>query len=270
MTTDVEIICIGNELLIGKIENTNANWLVNQITALSANVKRITVIQDIVDEIANCIQEVGSRKPKFIITTGGLGPTFDDKTLQSLAKALNQKLVVNPEALEFVKQRTIQYYKKRGLPPEDDIMTPPRVKMAMLPEKTDFVINPIGTAPAVRAKIGESVLFTLPGVPMEMKAIFIDTIMPMIKQAVGSDIFCQLSIFADMGESCLAPLIETVMRDNGGIYVKSHPLNVEGKPQVELHLTITAYKEHQPAETLKKAAEQLGKLIVDCGGKVHF
>lgn len=68
------------KLLIVKILNTNAQWLSEQSTSLGITVKRITVIADNVDEIANEIQETLRRKPKFIITTGGLGPTFDDKT----------------------------------------------------------------------------------------------------------------------------------------------------------------------------------------------
>ena len=86
MSVEIEIICIGNELLIGKIENTNAYWLTKQITILGANVTRITVIRDIVEEISSCLLEAKARSHNFIITTGGLGPTFDDKTFQGIAK----------------------------------------------------------------------------------------------------------------------------------------------------------------------------------------
>src|SRR5208337_2441707 len=109
MTVELEIICVGNELLIGKVINTNAYWLGKQATNLGVNVKRITVVPDIVDEIANVIREVMERKPQFIITTGGLGPTFDDKTLESIAKALNRKLEVNQKALAMVKEKCEEY-----------------------------------------------------------------------------------------------------------------------------------------------------------------
>ena len=104
MTIDLEIICVGNELLIGKVKDTNAHYLAKQATQLGANVKRLTVIQDVVEEIAKTINEAVARKPQFIVVTGGLGPTFDDKTLQGLAKTLNRKLEVNPKALAVVKQ----------------------------------------------------------------------------------------------------------------------------------------------------------------------
>jgi molybdenum cofactor synthesis domain-containing protein len=81
-TKDMEIICIGNELLIGKIANTNAQWISRQATLLGINVKRITVVSDELEEISEAIREALKRRTRFIITTGGLGPTFDDKTLQ--------------------------------------------------------------------------------------------------------------------------------------------------------------------------------------------
>jgi molybdenum cofactor synthesis domain-containing protein len=268
MTVDIEIICIGNELLIGKVKDTNAHYLAKQITQLGANVKRITVIRDIIEEIAKTINDAIARKPQFIITTGGLGPTFDDKTLQGIAKALNRKLSVNPKALEVVKQRTQKYLEKRGLPPEFE-MTPPRVKMATLPEGTEVVNNPLGTAPSVRVDVSGTVLFALPGVPVEVEGIFEETILPLIKNAVGNCVFSEKSLFADnIFESRLAPLIDKVMSDNLGIYIKSHPMRFENKPHIELHLTITASQESLPNEKLAKAVCALAVLIKAAGGKV--
>jgi len=102
MTVDVEIICIGNELLIGKIMNTNSHWLATKATNLGANVQRITVIQDNLSEIAAAINEAKARKPTFIITTGGLGPTSDDITKQTLAEYFNTRLVMNFEVLKMI------------------------------------------------------------------------------------------------------------------------------------------------------------------------
>jgi len=270
MTINIEIVCIGNELLIGKIKDTNAHYLAKQATQLGVNVKRVTVIQDTIEEISNCICEAIARKPQFIVTTGGLGPTFDDKTLQGIAKALNRKLEVNSKALRMVKQKCIEYAKKRELPTEIE-MTPPRVKMATLPEKTEVINNPVGTAPGVRIDEQGTVLFALPGVPLEMQAIFNKTITPQLKQAVGSSVFCEKSIFADnIMESRLAPLIDEVMSNNAGVYIKSHPMRTENRPKVELHLTIIAGQEKKPAEKLFKTAKQLEDLIVANGGVVNF
>lgn len=267
MTVDVEIICIGNELLIGKIMNTNAHWLATQTTNLGANVQRITVIQDNLMEIASAINEAKARKPTFIITTGGLGPTFDDMTLQGVAIALGSKLEVNPSALEMVKQRCIEYAKKRGLPTDIEL-TPPRIKMAKFPEKTQPITNPIGTAPGLRVETDGAFLFVLPGVPAEMEAIFTQTIAPLIKQLVGKWVFCQKSIMVKgIIESSLAPLIDQVMAKNEGVYIKSHAaMGTKSNPFTELHMTMRT-NEPNPQEKLAKAAKEIAELIETNGGK---
>ena len=270
MTVDLEIICIGNELLIGKVKDTNAHYLAKQITKLGANVKRVTVIQDTIQEISSSVCEAIARKPQIIVTTGGLGPTFDDKTLQGIAKAINRKLEINSEALEMVRQKCLEYAKKRQLSTEIEL-TPPRIKMATLPQKTEVVNNPVGTAPGIRVEVLGTVLFALPGVPVEMEAMFNETIAPLIKQSAGSSVFCEKSIFANnIMESRLAPLIDKVMSDNEDVYVKSHPMRAESKPHVELHLTIVASQEQKPSEKLAKAAKELASLIEAEGGSLIF
>ncbi len=264
---DLEIICVGNELLIGKTLNSNAHWLAKQATQVAVNIKRITVVQDTIEEIANIICESLLRKPKYIIITGGLGPTFDDKTLEGVAKALNRRLEVNQKALEMVKEKYAQYARARNLPVGD--MSPARVKMAILPEKTAPIRNPIGTAPGVRVDLNESVLFALPGVPSEMEAIFTESIAPLLKHAVGDRVFCENSLFVDnMMESQLAPLIDKVMCKNLGVYIKSHPLGEENSPHIEIHLTVRARNKEKPVEKIMKAIGQLSSLIKANGGKV--
>jgi len=266
MTVDLEIICVGNELLIGKTLNTNAFWMGKQATTLGANVKRITVVQDIVEEIAKVIREAVKRNPQFIVTSGGLGPTFDDKTLEGVATAFNCKLEVNQKALAMVKEKYIEYTKKRNLPQGE--MTLARVKMATLPEKTEPIQNPVGTAPAVRLDLNGTVLFALPGVPSEMEAIFTQTIEPLLKEAVGDRLFCEKSMFLkDIMESQLAPLIDVVMAANVGVYIKSHPLGAENKPHIEIHLTTAGKHEDKPEEMLTKAMRQLASLVEENGGK---
>lgn len=269
MNVNIEIICIGNELLIGKIPNTNAYWLAKQVTQLGANVKRVTVVQDIVEEMASCIREAIARKPQFIITTGGLGPTFDDKTLQGIAKAIDRKLEVNPTALAMVKKRTIEYAKKRQMTTEIEL-TPPRVKMATLPEKTKPLTNPIGSAPGVRVDLATTTIFILPGVPSEMEAIFTEAIAPELKEAVGGNMFCERSIFVqNIMESRLAPLIDQVMSDNEAVYIKSHPVLSEIKSHTEVHLTMTALPEQEPEKKLLRAATQLCRLIEQNSGRAQ-
>jgi nicotinamide-nucleotide amidase len=266
MSADMEIICVGNELLIGKTVNTNAQWIGKQATATGITVKRVTVVADEVNEIANAIREALQRKTHFTIVTGGLGPTFDDKTLEGIAKALNRNLAVNTTALRMVRERYETYAKEKGT--ETVELTPPRIKMATLPEKAEPVPNPVGTAPGVRVELKQTILIALPGVPSEMKAIFNETVAPLLGQASGKIVFYERSIYVDgVMESSLAPLVARVMRDNLGVYVKSHPKGRESKPHIEIHVSTTSKDAKKAEAKLERAIMQLSDMVGKIGGR---
>jgi len=268
MNTQIEIICVGNELLIGKTLNTNAQWLGKRATSLGMQVKRINVIGDNVDEIASTTQESLQRKPRFIIITGGLGPTFDDKTLEGIAESLNRKLEINKKALTMVRKKYETYAAENKT--EKIELTPPRVKMATLPEKSEPLANPVGTAPGVLITLGETDLIALPGVPQEMEAIFEESVAPMIKKETGRNVFLEKSIYTDgIMESALAPLVDQTMQGNPSVYIKSHPKGREKTPHLELHFSTSA-KDSTTAKTcIKKAIAQLSQLIAKNGGKIR-
>ena len=196
-----------------------------------------------------------------------MGPTFDDKTLAGIAKALNRQLTVNTKALKMVKEKYQNYAKEKAAATVE--LTPPRTKMATLPEKAEPIPNPVGTAPGVRITLENTTLIVLPGVPSEMKAIFNESVAPLLKQATGKNAFYEKSIYADnIMESSLAPLIDKVMQDNHGVYVKSHPKGREGRPHMEIHLSTTADDAEEAEEKLRKAVVQLSGLVVEVGGSI--
>jgi nicotinamide-nucleotide amidase len=267
MIASMEIVCVGNELLIGKTLNTNAQWMAKQATVMGLTVNRITVVADDVTEIATAIRETVTRKPRFVITTGGLGPTFDDKTLEGVAEALNRKLAVNTEALKMVKEKYAAYARDKGAKKGE--LTPPRIKMATLPEKTVPIPNPVGTAPGVQADLKDTVLIALPGVPSEMKAIFNESVVPLLMRASGKSAFYERSVYVDgIMESSLAPLIDKVMQDNSGVYVKSHPKGRENRPHIEIHVSIRVDDAGKAEEKLGRVMAQISGLVVDAGGRV--
>jgi molybdenum cofactor synthesis domain-containing protein len=265
----MEIVCVGNELLIGKTLNTNAHWLARRATSLGMMVNRITVVGDDVDEIAKVICEALKRKPRFIITTGGLGPTFDDKTLEGIAKALNLKLEVNEKALKMVGKKYEAYVKTGRM--EKVELTPPRVKMAKLPESAEPLPNSVGTAPGVMMKVKGTFLIALPGVPSEMEAIFDESVAPLLKKEAGKVAFFETSIYADnIMESTLAPLIDQTMHDSPYVYIKSHPKGEEKKPHLEIHFSTTAKDSKTAKDRLGKAIIQLSELVRKNNGKIKF
>jgi nicotinamide-nucleotide amidase len=142
--------------------------------------------------------------------------------------------------------------------------------MATLPENAAPIPNPVGTAPGVRAALKQTTLIALPGVPSEMKAIFHETAAPLLKKASGKNVFYgKKNIYVDcVMESSLAPLIDKVMQDNRGVYVKSHPKGREDMPHMEVHLSTTTDDSEVAEERLRRAVVQLSGLVGEIGGKV--
>jgi len=247
--------------------NSNAQWLARRITSLGLSVRRITVVGDDVDEISVAVLEAIQRKPCFIITTGGLGPTFDDKTLDGIAKALGRKLREDEKALEMIKGKYQRYVDEGRI--EKFELTPPRIKMAKIPEGAETFYNPVGTAPGVLARHEDVNLVMLPGVPEEMKAIFDGSVEPLLRRIAGNVTFFEASIQVKrIPESDIAPIIDRVMRDNPYVYIKSHP-RVGGKvPHLELHLSTTSRNPEEARRRVSGALIQISELIQQKGGDV--
>jgi len=267
MACSIEIICVGTELLIGKTLNTNAYWLSKRITSLGGKVARITVVSDDVSEIASSVKEAVRRKPRFLITVGGLGPTFDDKTLEGVAKALRCKLEIDDEALKMVTEKYHVYVEEGRM--EKAELTPPRVKMAKLPEGAKPLPNPVGTAPGVIIECEGTTLVALPGVPPEMMAIFEESVASILRQAAGDVTFFETSIdVTGVVESEMAPIIDRVMHDNPYVYIKSHPKGGEGISKIEFHLSTTAENSNIARKYISKTLVQLSGMVLKKGGKI--
>jgi len=264
---NVEILCVGNELLIGKTLNTNAHWLAKRVTSLGLNVKRVTEVGDNLDDISSAVKEAVQRKPCFVIITGGLGPTFDDMTLEGVAKGLGRMLEDNKEALDMVKKKYKQYIDEGRI--EKFEMTPHRTKMARLPKDATALVNPVGTAPGVLVEEGDVKLIMLPGVPSEMMAIFDGSVEPLLKQVSGDMMFFEASLdVREMPESQLAPMIDEVMRDNPYVYIKSHPQASEKVPHLEIHLSTTSDDPKAARQRIGRVVIQISEMIQEKGGKV--
>ena len=166
-----EIITIGNELLDGSQVDLNATYLGSRLTSLGAEVVRVTSVPDSVDQI----EEVTARamdRAEVVITTGGLGVTADDRTKQAVARLLGRKLVLDEDVLERVRA----WYESRNR-----TMPEAGVAMAMLPEGGRPIDNQRGTAPGLLFEKGEGLLFVLPGVPAELRAMFDNYVSPFLE-----------------------------------------------------------------------------------------
>jgi molybdenum cofactor synthesis domain-containing protein len=268
MSILTEIICVGNELLIGKTLNTNAQWLAKRVTTLGLKVHRIVTVDDDINEITSSIKESIERENDLIVTIGGLGPTFDDKTLKGVAKAIGRKLEIHKEALSMVKEKYSEYLKEGRI--ETAELTSYRLKMARLPEGAEALINPVGTAPGVLIKYKNAILIALPGIPSEMKAIFEYSVAPIFRRLTSNVTFFATSLHVrGIVESEIAPLIEKVMKDNPQVYIKSHPKDAERILGIELHASTTAKESYEAKNRISKALIQISQLIQERGGNVR-
>ncbi len=150
---DAMVICVGDELLTGDIEDRNSAWLARQLFDLGTDLKKITVIPDIADIIA---AEIRDARADAIIVTGGIGPTHDDVTRYGVAKAAGLPLIRSEEAIKVVER------KGRKLAPAAYVM-------ADIPEGAEIIPNPVGAAPGF---IVDGRIYVFPGVPSELIAMF--------------------------------------------------------------------------------------------------
>ncbi len=222
----VEIFAIGNELLVGQVQDTNTYWLIRSVTALGARVNRAAIIRDDYDHIASELLAALQRGPRLILTTGGLGPTEDDLTLRAIARALNLELREDPEALEMVRQRYAYLASIR--PNFSAELNAARRKMALFPVGAKPLRNPEGAAPGMVLDApsahpdGITTIVALPGVPVEMKAIFNTSLQPILARTIGSGVYMEHAVVLDKGdESRIAELLREVQQHHPLVYVKS-------------------------------------------------
>ncbi|NIS60761.1 MAG: competence/damage-inducible protein A [Proteobacteria bacterium] len=255
-----EIIVVGREILTGRTLDTNSNWLAKRITALGGDVKRVTVVDDEIDSICGELSTALRSHSHLIVTTGGLGPTSDDKTLDALAKAAGSPMELNPQALDFVKGR-YAFFKEKGFIDTDEV-TPSREKMAIFPKGAEMLRNPVGAAPGVKLWIGKTLVLSLPGVPKEMKAIFEESLLKDLRDLFGRRIFREKTITTTVGdESKLGEILDKVMREIPRIYLKSRPTHFGKDVRLEVTLTATGDNEGEVEARIQEAISEIEKRL---------
>jgi nicotinamide-nucleotide amidase len=215
-----EIVSAGNEVLAGDVLDSNSNALCRTITGLGGVVRRTVMVRDEVDAIAREVREAVGRGPDLIFTVGGLGPTSDDRTLQGVAAALDRPLELNGEAERQVRERYEEFY-RRGLVPFAEL-NDARRKMARLPAGAQPIVNPIGGAPAVLCRVGETSVVSLPGVPGELVAIVEQSLGDLLARIFGAATYEQRVLVAELqDESAIADLLAAAEAAHPAVYVKS-------------------------------------------------
>ncbi len=259
------LFTLGNEVVEGRVVNTNASYLGRRLTLLGFKVIGNVSLIDDVDIISNHLRYVvKTYKPMLIVTTGGLGPTPDDRTLEAVAKAFNKRLILNDEALKMIREK----YSEINLP-----MTEERVKMAYLPEGAIPIPNPIGTAPGSWLEIPELnlVVISLPGVPRELEAMWEGWVEKKLR-VIGPKIHILEETFTVVGipESTAAKVLKEIQKEYSNVYIKTHPKGHEIRgPKLEVYIMASSRERGEALRVAKNVKELLIKRFIELGGKVH-
>ena len=200
MSHTAELIAVGTEILLGNIANTDAQMLSEGLSALGINVFYHTVVGDNPQRLLEALS-IARKRADIIITTGGLGPTYDDLTKQTICQAFGRELEFHPDILEGIR---IFFEAKLGR-----TMPPQNKQQAMLPVGCTIFDNPVGTAPGCAFEEEGVHVLMLPGPPHECRYMFENRAVPYLKTlSEGVIVSHELKIFG-LGES----QVENMLRE---------------------------------------------------------
>lgn len=241
------IIAIGDELLIGQVLDTNSQWIARQCTELNIEVIKKLTVQDGIEPIVEAIRE-GLEISDLVIITGGLGPTSDDYTPRALAEYFRMKIAFHQPTWD----RLVTYFRTRGREPNEALKA-----QAMLPDAITFLDNDMGTAPGMYHQTEGKHVVSFPGVPYEMKHLFVDRFIPIIKSYLGDyKVMTRTILTVGKGETDIASAISD-------IELNLDPrLSIAYLPDIgRVRIRITGKDDEET--TLKEVVDQVGEAIIE-------
>jgi nicotinamide-nucleotide amidase len=255
---NVELITIGDELLLGFTVDTNAAHLARELAAIGIGITRRASVGDVAEDIAAAVGAALDRTGA-VITTGGLGPTSDDLTKPSIAALFGRGMRLDEEHLAWMEERWRTRF-QRELPASNRLQ-------AMLPEGARKLVNKHGSAPGIwlEDERGRWVAM-LPGVPREMRGMLSDTLLPLLNERVaagGTPTVVRSRTLRTTGvaESALADKLDPLRGDLGGLALAYLP-SPDG---VDLRLTARGHPAAETDELLERAStrvrERVGRSI---------
>ena len=257
----VEIIATGDELMYGRIIDTNSNWIARKVAALGGTLRRVTMIGDEPELIASTLKEALERHAHFIIFTGGLGPSEDDITVDSIGATLGQKAVIDGETAAKIRE----VYKRRGITDPSDFARGER--MARILEGSEPMRNTVGFSVGMRVTHMGKTIFTLPGVPSEMKGMFDAHIAPLIEEKSTSKLLAR-TVNVSMIWKEFFPLYRKLQKEHPEIYIKNAatpPLPGENREKVHT-IKVDIVVE---APTVKEAAEKMDAFLSEYQRRIN-
>ena len=248
MAHTAEIIAVGTELLLGNIANTNAQVLSQSLSALGINVFWHTVVGDNPTRLRQAV-DTARHRADILITTGGLGPTYDDLTKETVCAACGKELVFHPEILSDI----ADFYEKNLHAPMPDNNR----QQAMLPEGCVVFDNPVGTAPGCAFEAGGVHVLMLPGPPHEMVTMLRRCAEPYLRSLSREIIVSHDIMTFGLGESYVDQLLHEKMS-----HMENPSLATYAKPcEVRLRATAKAQSAEQAEEMLAPVVDEVKTLL---------
>lgn len=246
-----ELITIGDEILIGQITDTNSKWMAERLNEIGIEVHQITSVHDDKKHIVEALREA-EKISDLILITGGLGPTKDDITKNTLTEYFEDELILNPEIEEHIKDifAKIKYR-----------FTDKDIDQAMLPSKAKVLKNFYGTASGMWFEKGDTIIVSMPGVPNEMKGLMRDYILPEVRDRFHLPFILHRTVQTyGLGESRVAQRLES-WEDDLPSFIKLAYLPSYGK--VRLRLSARGNDKKVLEKGFSQEIEKLKELIPD-------
>lgn len=255
MSLSAEIICVGTELLLGEIQNSNAQFLAQQLAQLGIPHFYQTVVGDNPERLKNVLA-IACKRAQLLVVTGGLGPTPDDLTTETLADFFDAPLIEQPGILADITRK----FAHHGL-----TVTANNRKQALIPQGAQILPNSIGSAPGIiwQPRTGLTIL-TFPGVPSEMQLMWRQTAVPYLQsQGCGQEvIYSRVLRFWGISESALAEKVAPLL-DLQSPTVAPYASRGEAR----LRVTVRGSSEVEALQLIKPVEQQIRQLTgLDCYG----
>lgn len=252
-----EILCIGTEILIGDIVNTNATYISKRLSEHGFDVLYHSVCGDNKTRLEETIKHALTRCD-LLITTGGLGPTYDDISMELCAKALGLSMYTDERVVEQLKG----YFSKTGR-----VMTENNLKQALVPEGATVLMNDFGTAPGIAVEKDGKVLIMLPGPPREMKPMLDNQVLPFLSKYTDHVLFSSNVNIIGMGESSVEEKLYDLMTTSKNPTLAPYVNDGE----VRVRVTGSGKNENEAkeivAQTVELVKSTLGKVVYDVDSK---
>ncbi|MBK7639895.1 MAG: competence/damage-inducible protein A [Bacteroidetes bacterium] len=243
------LLSIGDELLIGQTVNTNVSWMGQKLNEIGIDIAHMVTLSDNENDIIEQIN-IAFQNAQIVLITGGLGPTSDDITRDTLCKLFDSKLVLDEKVLENINQ--IYSLRKRLITPETE-------DLANVPEKAITIYNSQGTAPGTIFTKNNKMLASMPGVPYEMKAMMKETVIPYIIENYKLPIILHSHILtAGVGETQISQQLVEIEKELPE-YMKLAYLPSLGK--VKLRLTAKGTEKALMEAALAKETEKIKNAV---------